>query len=256
MRWIGGLVALLLAEQAFAFCPYADNLKNSMQEASFLALYQNCAEGLNDDGAQAKLAEIYDKGTPSTMKNLKKAIFYYQLSAENGNAYSQARLAQLYMELDQSRDGRAALHEYLDSVVPVSSFSDEGQESEVETFGGELVHPYVLLMLANEKPANKWYYASDVLSAPPFAKTLLNQYKIDEQRKKQLTREASRWKKRKLLEIASQLLSGAEYQEFVQTLYPLTGKADEFKRQQLLNNFKVKVEQKKKEDLEGAKAFY
>lgn len=239
-----------------AFCPYAEQLSNSLQEKSLISLYQNCAEGLNDDNAQAKLAAIYDKGTTQTPRNLKKALLYYQLSAENGNAYSQARLAQLYMELDQSREGRAILHDYLDSVVQVSRFSDEKSMQDIETFGGELIHPYTLLMLSNEKPANKWYYPTEELTAPPFAKSLLNGYQITDQKKQQLTKEATRWKKRKLLEVARDLLSTAEYQQFSQTLYPLTGQSDEKKRKQVLKDFQIKLEQRKKEDAERAKAFY
>ena len=181
---------------------------------------------------------------------------YYQLSAENGNAYSQARLAQLYMELDKSREGRAILYEFMNSVVQVSSFLGENPVQEEELFGGELIHPYVLLMLSNEKPENKWYYFSEELKAPPFAKSLLNGYKLDDEKKKKFTKEASRWKKRKLLEVARNLLSSAEYQQFSQTLYPLKGNADTVQRDRVLKDFKVKVEQKKKQDAEGAKAFY
>ena len=247
---------LLISGEVMAFCPFADTLAKSMQEKSILALYQNCADGLNDDASQVKLAKIYDEGTGTISRDLKKAIKYYQLSSENGNAYSQARLAQLYMKLDQNREGRALLYEYLDSVVQVPVFEVGEATEDIDVFQGELLHPYVLLLLSNEKPENKWYYSSEELSAPTFAKKMLKEYKLDENKKQQLQREATRWKKRKLLEVARDILPSVEYQQFAQTLYPVNGKANEKLRNQMLKDFKVKVEQKKKQDTEGAKAFY
>ena len=252
--WI--MLILLFSETAMALCPFSKQLFSSLKEETLIILYKNCAEGMNDDDSQAKLAEIYDKGTPAIPRNLQKALFYYQLSADNGNAASQARLAQLYMELDKSREGRADVYGYLTSIVPVADLDNGKGKNKAKDFQGELVHPYVLLMLANEKPANKWYYPTNELEAPSFAKSLFKNYQIDKQKKEQLSRQATAWKKRKLLEMARQIFSEAEYRNFVAILYPSTGQADSFKRSQALQAFKEKVQQKKQQDLEGAKAFY
>lgn len=256
MRFIWIICSLFISGAAFAFCPFSERLQKTLKEESIVALYKNCAEVMNDDGAQAKLAAIYDKGTPAIPRDLKKALLYYQLSADNGNAASQARLAQLYMELDKNREGRADLYGYLQSILPVSVTDSEGQVQNPNGFRGELVHPYVLLMLANEKAENKWYYPTKELQAPPFAKVLFNSYQVDAKKKKTLLQQASQWKKRKLLEIAEQILTKDEYRNFVETLYPANGQPDKFKRSQLLQQFQDKVKKYKEEDLASAKAFY
>ena len=253
MRRLLLLVGVLISGTAMAFCPFSERLQKSLKGETVIALYKNCAESMNDDASQAKLAEIYDKGTPAIPKDIKKALFYYQLSADNGNAASQARLAQIYMELDKSREGRSDLYGYLASIAPVSP---NGKMKNQQDFQGELVHPYVLLMLSNEKPENKWYYPTKEVQAPAYAKILYSNYQIDEAKKKQLLQQASRWKKRKLLEIARQLLSDAEYRAFVETMYPANGQPDKFKRSQLLKDFQEKVKKYKQQDAESAKAFY
>lgn len=234
-----------------SFCPYSSTLLDSMPVKSMLALYKNCAESLNDDVSQVKLAELYDKGGAGVTQDLKKALYYYQLSADNGNAESQTRLAQIYMEADKTREGRQQVREYLDEIVSIS-FSD----SEEKDFDGSLVHPYVLLMLANEKPENKWYYPTKVLQAPAYAKSLFNSFNLNDKQIHNFKRQASAWKKRKLLEIARQILSKEEYQTFVSTLYPTQGQGDAFKRSQLLKEFQEKVKIRKQQDLENAQTLY
>lgn len=246
MKIVFLLLSFGIAGVAMASCPLAE--MPSLSEKQTITLYKNCAEMQNDDASQAKLAALYDKGSVSTARNLKKALFYYQLSADNGNAVSQARLAQLYMELDKNREGRADLYGYLESIMPVSELPAFAEDSLADDFSGELVHPYVLLMLANEKAANKWYYPTEELEAPAFAKTLFNNYQIEDAKKQQLSRQATQWKKRKLLEMARQLLSDDEYRAFVEALYPAVGQADAFKRNQALKEFQEKVKQYKNQD--------
>ncbi len=242
------LCSFLVSGVAVANCPLAEQAGSFLKEGQLLPLYKHCAETMNDDDSQAKLAKIYDTGSDNVSKDLKKALFYYQLSADNGNAASQARLAQLYMELDQSREGRSDLYDYLASISPVTEMSTPINQKQEGDFSGELVHPYVLLMLANEKASNKWYYPTQVLEAPAFAKTLLNNYNIDEQKKRQLSQQATQWKKRKLLEMARQILSDDEYRLFVAILYPTQGQADAFRRNQMLKDFQEKVRQYRQQD--------
>lgn len=253
------LISLFLTSQAMAFCPFSDKLFSVLKEDSAITLYKNCAEQMNDDASQARLAAIYDAGTTMTGKDVEKALYYYQLSADNGNAASQARLAQLYMELDKDRNGRSALHSYLNSIAPAREMPkglfEQKTQYEGEKFDGALVHPYVLLMLANEKTGNKWYYPTDVKQAPAYAVQLFKNYKIDDEKKKQFMRQATAWKKRKLLEAAGQVLSGEEYQNFVAVMYPAKGQADTFRRNRALENLQEKIKQKKQQD-QSAKAFY
>jgi len=256
MRLFFMLGLLLTATYTQAACLFSDSLAATLDERSVISLYQSCAEGMNDDAAQARLAAIYEKGGSTVLQDLKKAMYYYQLSAENGNANSQARLAQLYMQFDKGKSNRAFLYNYMGSIAPVQNTTQKsGAKTEPNTQGG-LLHPYVLLMLANEKPENKWYYPTNVIQAPPYAAKLLKEYKIDEEKKKQLTRQATQWKKRKLLEAARQILPAAEYQDFVNTLYPTSGQPDTFKRKELLKSFQEKVKIKKQQDAASAKTLY
>ena len=243
------LMMLCVSRVAWAFCPWSGALFGSLSEESAIMMYKSCAEGMNDDASQARLAAIYDSGTPSVLPDITKALYYYQLSADNGNAASQARLAQLYIELDKNREGRSELYSYTNSIMPVPSDNKD-------SFKGEFLHPYVLLVLANDKADNKWYYATEVKQAPAFAANLLKKYNIDDAKKKQLLSQARAWKKRKLLEMASQLLSPAAYQDFADTLYPANGQVDAFKRSQLLNQFQEIVKAKQVQDQKSAKAFH
>ena len=249
MRFCFLFLLMMLAQPCWAFCPFSTTFLDSLKPETSLSLYNNCAVYMNDDAAQMKLAELYEKGVSSIPKDMKKAIYYYQLSAENGNAEAQARLAQIYMDNDKDRDGRKVLHDYKNAVAS-SVYHDDN------VFKGELVHPYVLLMLANEKEENKWYYPSRVGTPPVYARQLFSTYKITADKKKEMMKHATAWKKRKLLEIAEQILEKGEYEQFVETLYPKVGNPDPFRRSQALKAFKTRVEAYRKQDEESAKAFY
>ena len=252
MKCIAIFLTLLVSTSCWAFCYFSESLLGTLREESALTLYKSCAEGMNDDMAQAKLAGIYDKGTTAVPKDIQKALYYYQLSADNGNAESQARLAQMYMELDRDREGRRSMHEYMNTIIPMPALNGNYHDD----FKGEFIHPYVLLLLANEKAANKWYYPTKVKQAPAYASNLFKNYKIDDEKRKLLMKQATAWKRRKLLEMARQILSEAEYREFSDTLYPANGQVDAFKRSQLLKAFQEKMALKQQQDQENAKAFY
>lgn len=245
-------LSIIITNPAWSFCPYSESLLNSLKTADALKLRQSCAETQNDDASQVYMARIYENGSSDVAKDIKKAFYYYQLSSDNGNAESQTRLAQLYREYDKDAASRKVIKEYTESITPILKTNKDDPDD----FKGELMHPYVLLMLAAEKPENKWYYPTNMLVAPPVAKQLLAGYKIDAEKKKNLMRQATAWKKRKLLEIARQIMEDTEYAKFTQTLYPSKGKADAFARGQALKAFKEKVVEKKQQDQESAKAFY
>ena len=260
MRLSVVFLILFIASQAAAYCPFSETLLSTLREESVVSLYKHCADDMNDDMAQARLAAIYDKGTSFIPQNIERALYYYRLSAENGNAESQARLAQLFIELDKSKDGRATLYGYLNSFIStgnrIKNFLNKNERILDNDFKGELIHPYVLLMLSNEKPENKWYYPTNVKKAPAYAVTLFKGYNVDAEKKKQLMRQASAWKKRKLLGMAREILSSAEYEAFYNTLYPSKGQADEFKRNQVLKEFQAKINEKKRQEQDSAQTLY
>ena len=180
MRYLLGLLILLGVHSAYAFCPYSESLLSSVKRVTAIDLYKNCAETFNDDASQVKLAKLYENGEPGVAKDVKKMFYYYQLSADNGNAESQTHLAQLYQEYDKTPESRRVLKQYTESIGSLSALDSAYSD----TFKGELTHPYVLLSLAAEKPENKWYYPTDVLVAPTVAKQLLAKYNLDIEKKK------------------------------------------------------------------------
>ena len=194
------LVSLFVSHMAFAACDGVDKLRGFLTPQQVHQMYESCAKLSNDDDSQVILARRYALGTDGVKKDLQQALYYYQLSADNGNAESQAQLAKLYMELDRTPATRKLLSNYTKSIVApdyISHGMNKRQFPE-QRFKGELVHPYTLLLLASERAENKWYYPSKVRQAPGYVNSLLQSYPIDDAKKQKLMAEASAWKKRKL----------------------------------------------------------
>ena len=239
IKWLG-LISILWSCSVSATCQMADFMKDTSKPEEMLAFYENCAVHQNDDDSQSLLAKQYATGTGGVQKDLNRALYYYQLSAENGNAESQAQLARFYMELDRSPATRKLLTAYLKTIQPVDLnelTKIQGESQGPEVFRGELVHPYALLLLASESPENKWFYPTNVKKAPEYVEGLLKNYPLDEEKKKKQMQAASAWKKRKLLESAFYVLSREEYEKFKKDIYPTQGSVDIVKRKDALSKF-------------------
>ena len=91
------------------------------------------------------------------------------------------------------------------------------QSDKNASFDGDILHPYALFMLAAENANQKWYYVSDVLSAPE-AGGLLKNYQLDKGKKTQMQRLASRWKERKMFDAAKEVYSEADFKKFENAL--------------------------------------
>lgn len=236
MRVFIVLIFLFITHTAFAACPVADKIAREKGMDKALPVYINCALYQNDDETQNYLAGIYEKGLGSISKNLNRALLFYHLSAENGNASSMVSLSNILRRLDETDSGREELLNYFKKIR---------LQRLTGSFTGQFLHPYALLMLAAEKPEVKWFYITSTKSDPRAAK-LLKEYQIDDIKKKEVVREATHWKQRKLVDIAKDALSSSEFRTFYQTLYPETGRADAFKRSQALNHLKEKIESRQK----------
>ena len=199
-----------LAHLAEGRCMLADKYhEEGKTEAEIFALGV-CAVQYNDDESQIKLAEIYMKGEKGVKKSEKDALYMYQLSAENGNAEAQVKLAELLQTFDTSPERRKELKNYLKKLKKTDNDSDG--------FSGEIQHPYTLLLLAAERIENKWYYPSLNRATPARASALLSNYKISESKRQAAMKAASHWKTRKLLEAAEEVLPATEYPEFEKRL--------------------------------------
>lgn len=199
------ICCLIAAGAAMAKCPDADETRAQKGVKAAEAEYIGCALNYNDDDSQVILAEAYAKGQDGLAKSMNRALLFYHLSAESGNAQSQVKLAEALMKLDTTSVGRQVI---LDYIQKMRNYFDSQT-----AFKGQLLHPYSLLLLAAEKPDNKWYYPSAVV-ADVRAKTVLAGYKITEDKRKTALADAASWKNRKLLEAAEEVLLPAEYQSF------------------------------------------
>ena len=88
------LLALVAINPAYARCPMADKYHQEGKLEEELDSLTMCAISYNDDDSQVKMAEGYINGSYGFKKNEKMALYMYQLSAENGNADSQVKLAE------------------------------------------------------------------------------------------------------------------------------------------------------------------
>ena len=241
IKWLG-IVSIIWSSAVWAACPQVEFLRNKATPKEINTTYENCAIYFNDDESQSILAKRYAAGTDGVKKNLNRALYFYQLSAENGNAESQAQLARLYMELDRTPATRKLMVAYMETIysADMKSVRDTHGPS---AFRGELIHPYALLLLASEPVENKWFYPSKVLKAPDYVEELLKTYPLDENKKKQQMLKAVEWKKRKLLDVASKLMSKEEYNQFKEAVVPESGRIDKERRDEALAKFRQRYEE-------------
>ena len=233
------LGVLGMSVTSFAACPIADKLAREKGLLAALTAYQNCAIGQNDDDSQLYLARAYETGQENIQKSHGRALLFYHLSAENGNATAMVELANLLTKLDSDEAGRQEIVTYLEKIKAQLS------QLTFNSFRGELLHPYALLMLAAEAPEAKWFYTTGVKSDSR-AGQLLKNYKIDPNKKKEVIRAATAWKQRKMLDLAYEVFSVSEFNEFHQTLYPKVGLPNSFARAQAVERLKTKVESRQK----------
>ena len=206
------LLLALISFESYAGCPLADLFFKKNQIATGINSLHICAVRHNDDESQMKLAKAYTKGDYGLARDSRQALYFFQLSAENGNAEAQLSLAQLLMKSDEKPETRDALLNYRSKLQPTALNGDKSN------FNGDFMHPYALLMLASESPDKKWYYPSKVRNAPAKAVTLYKTYKIDADKKRLAMRQASQFKTRKLLQVAKEIYPDEEYPDIANRL--------------------------------------
>lgn len=235
MKYIVLIVGVFLSCSVFAsLCEVAYQSGRIDQNIS---AYEECAISENNDKVMAQLADIYLNGSGSIKKNIQKALLFYHLSAENGNAKSQVALAKLLMQMDAKNTTREQLRTYSEKIKFFMAQTGNG-------FNGEFLHPIALLMLASEPVDQKWYYVSDELEALE-AGRLLKKYKMTEAKRAQMVRAASNWKQRKLFEIAKEVYTPADYQKFENAVRPKKGRTDVFTRDQVIEKLKQDIQKYK-----------
>lgn len=233
------LVVLMLTTSLWAACPDGERVEQAQNIKTALPIYIRCALDNNDDESQLKLARLYRKGSDGIGKNTQRSLLFYHLSADNGNAAAMVEFSTLLTDLDNNDSTQKEI------ILYTNKIKNQLQENSYTLFQGDFLHPYALLVLASESADNKWYYPSQN-KTDVRAKSLLTAYKIDEDKKKTILKKASEWKQRKLIELARNILSPREFNQFYMTLYPAVGQVDPFKRSQAVNNLKQKFESRYK----------
>lgn len=217
-----------------ASCLPNDGFLKTLSEKDKLEHYQICAIDYNNDEAQLYLANLYEKGTASTKQDLYKALLYYHLASDNGNAMAQVDFANLLLEMDKTPKNREIVVSYVEQMK-IAMKNDT-----TSLFVGGILHPYILYMLASEPESGKWYYPTTTKTNVN-AKAYLANYKIDDEKKNALLQQGSQWKQRKMLETAKMVLSPTDYQIFERTVFPSSGMVDTFARNRQITLLQQKV---------------
>lgn len=232
MKQLIFITLLLISCKTFAFCPLGDAAarKNGLESA--ISLYTQCALAQNDDDTQLMLARYYQR-----QKNNTQSLFYYHLSADNGNAVAQAELADLLLTLDKDALTRQQILDYYGTI------NNMIKSGSLTGFKSLKITPYALLVLANEPADQKWYYPSMTKTDPTAAKRLQEYAStLTETKKKNALQEVQAFKSKKLLEAANNVLSPTELEQFQKTVFPTAGTPDAFTAKQALNQLKEKIE--------------
>ena len=232
MRKIILLFSLMFSVSVYANCPLADYLFKKKNEIGAVEALRNCALNLNDDESQIKLARAYAKGDYGLKRDANQSLYFYQLSAENGNALAQVNLAESLIIADEKPKSRKKVLEYYIKLMLLSK--DKVGENR---YAGEIIHPYAWLKLASESPDKKWYYPSLERAAPAKTLSLLRNYQIPEEMKKFAMRQATQFKTRKILQLAKEILPSDEYPIMEQKL------KSKQTRVQAMEELKVKMEE-------------
>ncbi len=233
-KWVA-LFILFWSTSGYGICEIAAKTEQKEGLSSAVKQYEQCALSQNDDDILVLLAKTYLNGENKIEKNIQKALLFYHLSAENGNAQSQVELSKLLTQMDEKEETRQVLKAYLSKIKFFMKNQDE------TTFDGAFLHPYALLALAAEPASQKWYYPTDVLMAPN-AVALLKKYKISDQKKTAVMKEATAWKQRKMMEAAKEIYARADYEKFVQIVKPTKGRADAFARSQAVSKLQKDIQ--------------
>ncbi len=231
----GMIFSSVVAFSAHAECVAAQTALNEGNTDQAVADFSQCAVNENDEDAQFWLARFYQNKQNPSQKDVMKMLLFYHLAAENGNATAQVALAKVLLKMDADEASRATLASYMDQIQAV-------MKEKNMPFKGEMLHPYVLLILAQESADQKWYYPT-VHKTDNEARVILQTYQLPDEKKATLMRTGSLWKQRKMQETAQEVLSIDAYNTFMNTVYPKEGRADAFARQQAITRLKERVEE-------------
>ena len=235
MKYILFTLIIFFTLPCLSDCPNGEKIARENGLKTAIPILAECALYENDDDTQLYLGQIYETGQGGIPKSIQKALLFYHLAAENGNAKGQVQLSLLMTKLDSQESTRTVILDYF------SKLNAQLKNRSKSSFQGQMLHPYALLALSAEDSKNKWFYNTKT-KTDSRAKTLLNTYQIEPAEKETALRNASLWKQRKMLDTAREVLSPTEYQKFSDTLYPPVGRVDAFARSRAVQELQRKLE--------------
>ncbi len=207
---IGLSLCLTMALQAHASCLLGDAQMRAGRTDRAKISYETCALQNNDAQGQYALGLLYRDGIEPVRQNMKMALFYFRLAAENGYAPAQRDLAELMETLTEfGTVGQTALTDY------------ESQMRDMNTDNTDTLSAFAWALLAAEKADNKWFYPSPALSDDAAAK-LVKKWTSSKgtAAKDAAIQQATVWKEKRLVKSAVNLLSLEEYAAFMEQMYP------------------------------------
>ena len=235
MRKLFLLILFMHTFSTFADCPMA-NLYKGKNDFMEWRSYETCATELNDSEAQFLVAQTYLNGNKNVTQNLRSAMKYFRLASENGYAPAQRELAKLMDSLnDLGKDGVEAIAEIEE---------DWQKQNEIKR---QPMPALSWLMLAAERPENKWFYLvepsmdKEAASLLPSMKT---KYGNEEVKKASLL--ATQWKQEQLMKQAKSLLTERAYKQFENIIYPSKLEPPKMTREQAVEELKkIKMSKRK-----------
>ncbi|MBE6449618.1 MAG: sel1 repeat family protein [Alphaproteobacteria bacterium] len=210
MKTLFYLFVFFKVSSALAFCPMGELYQKAGRAFDAWSQYQACADENNDASSQLYVGQVYLDGNSNVQQSLNMALRYFRMASENGYAPAQRKLAILMQDMEELGDM---------GVKALESFEDAWRQE--NNSDRKTMSALSWMMLAAEKPENKWFYFSEnVLDKE--AVQLLPQMKsgMSPEQIEMAQKSATAWKQEQLLKQAKFLLDDTAYEDFKQIIYP------------------------------------
>ena len=204
MKRIYSFIFLFFTWGVLAACPLGEaslTVKNYAQAQQF---FKGCALVDNDAQAQYALARLYQEGFLPGAEQKLQTLKYLRFAAENGYGPAQYELALLMLDFLRTPEGQAVL----------SHHSEQQRQIKIQRKQPLLqMSPLAWMLLAAERAENKWFYTAPPVYVPQ-AEQALKDAHLTPFHLKEIQMQATQWKQNKLLHVARQIMTEAEWQRF------------------------------------------
>ena len=196
--------------------------------------YETCAKMINDAASFYRLGQIYltAKGVPVDRT---RALLYFRYGAENGYAPAQRELAKLMVSPLLPTDAMGRVQKKVvaqKSRLPQLPHIDNTLE----------LSDFAWVLLASERPENKWFYPSPALSDEEAAKMVSAlERSRGKAEKEKAVRQASQFKEQRLIWAARETYNDKDFNQFMRVVFPSNGQPDYVQRTQAVEKLKQDI---------------